>query len=136
DWIRYNPAKAVKNPKGREMEAAVQRLPFSDDELRRMYDACPKYGGEKHKWTGQDIADFVSLSIYTGLRISDVALFHIDRMNKNGEIRLRTTKAGTHVYTWVPQWLQERIRTRAKKHGDCIFGSHATKDLDVITEGW
>jgi integrase len=135
-WIKYNPAKAVKNPKGREMEAAVQRLPFSDDELKKMYDACPKYGGEKHKWTGQDIADFISLSIYTGLRISDVALFHIDRMNKNGEIRLRTTKAGTHVYTWVPQWLQERIRTRSKAHGDFIFGAHATKDLDVITEGW
>jgi integrase len=135
-WIKYNPAQPVKNPKGREMEAAVQRLPFSDDELKRMYDACPKYGGEKYKWTGQDIADFISLSIYTGLRISDVALFHIDRMNKNGEIRLRTTKAGTHVYTWVPQWLQERIRTRAKTHGDFIFGSHATKDLDVITEGW
>jgi integrase len=118
------------------MEAAIQRLPFSDDELKKMYDACPKYGGEKHKWTGQDIADFISLSIYTGLRISDVALFHIDRMNKNGEIRLRTTKAGTHVYTWVPQWLQERIRTRAKTHGDFIFGAHATKDLDVITEGW
>jgi integrase len=135
-WIKQNPAKSVKNPKGREMEAAVQRLPFSDDELKKMYDACPKYGGEKFKWTGQDIADFISLSIYTGLRISDVALFHIDRMNRNGEIRLRTTKAGTHVYTWVPQWLQERIRTRAKTHGDLIFGSHATKDLDVITEGW
>ena len=53
-----------------------------------------------------------------------------------GEIRLRTTKAGTHVYTWVPQWLQDRIRARAKVHGELIFGSHTTTDLDVITEGW
>jgi site-specific recombinase XerD len=135
-WIARNPAAPVKNPKGREMEAAVQRLPFSDEELKKMYDACPKFGSAKHRWTGDDVADFISLSIYTGLRISDVALFHIDRMNKSGEIRLRTTKAGTHVYTWVPQWLQERIRARAKTHGDFIFGSHTTKDLDVITEGW
>lgn len=136
EWINRNPAKPVKNPKGREMETAEQRLPFTDEELKKMYDACPKYGSPKHRWTGDDVADFISLSIYTGLRISDVALFHIDRLSKTGEIRLRTTKAGTHVNTWVPQWLQDRIRERAKIHGDFIFGSHATKDLDVITEGW
>jgi integrase len=137
EWIARNPARAVKNPKGRDMEKAEQRLPFSDDELKRMYEACPKYGNTpKHKWTGDDVADFISLSIYTGLRISDVALFSIDRMNEAGEIRVRTTKAGTHVYTWVPQWLQDRIRARAKAHGEFIFGSHTTKDLDVITEGW
>ena len=136
EWISRNPARAIQNPKGRDMETAKQRLPFTDEELKKMYDACPKYGGPKHKWTGDDIADFISLSIYTGLRISDVALFQIDRMNASGEIRVRTTKAGTHVYTWVPQWLQDRIRARAKVHGEFIFGSHTTKDLDVITEGW
>jgi integrase len=129
EWIIRNPARAVKNPKGRDMEKAEQRLPFTDDELKRMYEACPKYGtSAKHKWTGEDIADFISLSIYTGLRISDVALFHIDRMHR--------TKAGTHVYTWVPQWLQDRIRARAKVHGEYIFGAHETKDLDVITDLW
>jgi hypothetical protein len=55
----------------------------------------------------EDLADFISLSIYTGLRISDVALFHIDSMQPSGGIRVRTTKAETHVYTWVPRWLQE-----------------------------
>ena len=64
----------------------------------------------KRKWTGQDLADFISLSVYTGLRISDVATFHASRMQASGEILLRTTKAGTHVFTWVPEWLQERIK--------------------------
>jgi integrase len=139
EWITRNPARAVKNPKGRDAaeKRAEQKLPFTDDELKRMYEACPQYGTTpKHKWTGDDVADFISLSIYTGLRISDVALFQIDRLNASGEIHVRTTKAGTHVYTWVPQWLQDRIRARAKVHGDYIFGSHTTKDLDVITEGW
>jgi hypothetical protein len=27
----------------------------------------------KYKWTGKDLADFIAVSIYTGLRISDVA---------------------------------------------------------------
>jgi len=57
-------------------------------------------------------------------------------MQTTGEIRLRTTKAGTHVYTWVPQWLQDRIRARATVHGEFIFGAHETKDLDVITDLW
>jgi integrase len=88
------------------------------------------------KWNGDDVADFISLSIYTGLRISDVALFNVDRMLPNGEIRVCTTKAGTHVYSWAPKWLQDRIRERAKKHGPRIFGEHTTKSLDVITELW
>lgn len=136
-WIASNPATAVKNPKGRSTETAQQKLPFTDDELKKMYAACEKYGGTwRHKWNGDDVSDFISLSIYTGLRISDVALFHIDRLQPTGEIRIRTTKAGTHVYTWVPQWLQIRIRDRAMKYGPLIFGEHTTKNLDVITELW
>jgi integrase len=135
-WMESNPARAVKNPRGREITRSEQKLPFADDEIVRMYDACRQYGKTyRHKWDGEDMADFISLSIYTGLRISDVALFHIDRMQPNGEIRLRTTKAGRHVYTWVPEWLQERIWARVK-HGPHIFGSHTTNSLDVITEGW
>ena len=90
EWITRNPARLVKNPRGRDAaeNRAEQKLPFTDDELKRMYDACPKYGNTpKHKWTGDDLADFISLSIYTGLRISDVALFQIDRMQPSGEIR-------------------------------------------------
>ncbi|HTX35734.1 MAG TPA: site-specific integrase [Bryobacteraceae bacterium] len=73
---------------------------------------------------------------YTGLRISDVVTFHIDRMKESGEVRLRTTKGGTHVYTWVPEWLQERIRARAREHGPLIFGDHKTEDMNVITDVW
>jgi integrase/recombinase XerC len=139
EWIDRNPARIVKNPRGRDAadRRNEQKLPFTDEEIRRMYDACPKYGTEpRYKWTGEDVADFISISIYTGLRISDVAIFDIDRMQPTGEIRIRATKAGTHVYTWVPQWLQDRIRARAVQHGSKIFGDHTTKNLDVITELW
>jgi hypothetical protein len=98
-------------------------LPFSDDELKRTYEACETKHGKQEikwsrfirgrrvegqfarynsKWNGQDLADFISISVYTGLRISDVTTFHIDRMKPTGEILLRTIKAGIHVYTWVP----------------------------------
>lgn len=136
-WVESNIARLVKNPRHRNNANSDQKLPFSDEEIKRMYAACEKYGSDKHKWKGDDLADFISLSIYTGLRISDVALFHIDRLQPNGEIFLRTTKTGTHVCTWVPAWLQERIKERAKKHGPRIFGARKpTTTIDVITETW
>lgn len=158
-WLSRNPAKLVKNQKGRGAvdKRNEQKLPFSDQELEVMYNTCDsKYGRQEvkwsrlihhrraegeyarynHKWNGQDLADFISISTYTGLRISDVATFHIDRMRDTGEIHIRTTKNHVEVCTWVPEWLQERIRARARNLGPLIFGEHRTKSLDVITDVW
>ncbi len=144
EWLERNPARLVKNPRGRDAadQRNAQKLPFTDDELKRMYEAAEtqygrqeiKWSRETHhhkiegeyarynrKWTGQDLADFISISVYTGLRISDVCTFHAGRMKPSGEIHIRTTKAGTHVYTWVPEWLQARIRARAATFGPLIF---------------
>ena len=159
EWITRNPARLVKNPRGRDAadRRHEQKFPFSDEEIRRMYKECEtsygkqevKWSREIHhhrvegeysrynfKWTGQDLADFISVSLYTGLRISDVSTFYSDRMKPTGEVQIRTTKAGTHVYTWVPEWLQERIRTRAETFGPLIFGAHQTKDMSVVTDVW
>lgn len=159
EWITRNPARLVKDRRSREATDTrnEQKLPFSDEELKRMYEACEtKYGKQEiawsrtihhrriegqyarynRKWTGQDLADFISVSVYTGLRISDVTTFHADRMQPSGEIFLRTAKAGTHVYTWVPDWLQQLIRRRAETIGPHIFGEHTTKDINVITDVW
>ena len=76
------------------------------------------------------------MSIYTGLRISDVSTFRIDRLRDSGECHIRTTKTGRKVFTWIPDWLQERMHSRAELHGSFIFGSHATKDTNVITDLW
>jgi integrase len=159
EWIARNPARLVKNRRTRDSvdRRNEQKLPFSDEELKRMYEACEtKYGKQEikwsrvihsrrvegqyarygSKWNGHDLADFISVSVYTGLRISDVTTFHVDRMQPSGEILLRTTKAGTHVYTWVPKWLQARIRARAKEYGPYIFGEHRTTDMNVVTDVW
>jgi site-specific recombinase XerD len=159
EWITRNPARLVKRQRTRVAADSrnQQKLPFSDDDLKRMYDACETQYGKQNvkwdrtikwkmaagqlnrynrKWTGQDLADFISLSVYTGLRISDVATFHASRMQPTGEILLRTTKAGTHVYTWVPEWLQGRIQARAVEIGPLIFGDHKTTDINVITDVW
>ncbi len=66
----------------------------------------------------------------------DVSTFHISRLLDTGECHIRTTKNGNKVYTWVPIWLQERIRARVDRFGPFIFGEHTTKNLDVITDVW
>ncbi len=159
EWIDRNPGRLVKNPKGRSNDDPrnEQKLPFTDDELKRMYDVAENRYGKmeikwlrsshgqpangivncwRYKWTGRDLADFISVSTYTGLRISDVATFHIDRMNENGEVRVRTTKTGTSVNTWVPDWLQQVIRRRSMEVGPLIFGEHETTDMNVVTDIW
>jgi integrase len=141
EWIDRNPARLVKLPRGHASGTrGKERLPFSDDELGRMFDACQsRYGKEqafRYGWTGQDLEDFISVSVYTGLRISDVCTFHIDRLLPSGECHIRTTKTGRKVFTWVPEWLQQRMRSRAARLGALIFGTHATRDMNVVTDIW
>ncbi len=94
EWTPRNPARMVKNPRSRDTADLrnERKSPFTDAELRRMYEACEtRYGkrdvswtrvtGDRrtdisyvrynHVWTGQDVADLISVSVYTGLRISD-----------------------------------------------------------------
>lgn len=97
EWIDRNPARLVRNPRSRANADPrnEERIPFSDDELKRMFEACETQYGKrpirwsrnihkrpaepglvanyKYKWTGQDLADFISVWVYTGLRISDVS---------------------------------------------------------------
>ncbi|WP_321477681.1 tyrosine-type recombinase/integrase [uncultured Paludibaculum sp.] len=161
EWVTRNVARLVKNPRGKAAgdRRGEQKLPFTDDELDKMFAACATYGSTslrkwpkkrngqvvhtdtrykeyQRTWTGEDLADFISISVYTGLRILDVCTFHIDRLKPSGEVHIRTTKNGTHVYTWVPEWLQERIRERSRTVGPLIFGAHTTTDVNVITDVW
>jgi integrase len=140
-WIGTNPGKVpavIKNRASKEV-GHNQKFPFTDEDLERMFEACGSYGNVPSGtriWVGQDLEDFIAISVYTGLRISDVATFHIDRLQGQREVHVRTTKANTMVYTSVPEWLAERIRIRARTVGPLIFGGHTSKRLCVITCEW
>jgi integrase len=157
EWITRNPARLVKEVRGKATENPKERIPFSDDEIERMFEACETHYGKapirwsrtthhhkaigetanyRYRWTGRDLSDFIAISIYTGLRISDVSTFHMDRLKDSGECHIRTTKTGRKVFTWIPDWLRDRIRSRAEEHGPLIFGGHTTKDINVVTDLW
>ena len=132
--------------------ATNKSLPFTDDELRKMYDACEtRYGKQvvkwsrdihhqriegvydryNRKWTGQDLANFISVSVYTGLRISDVATFP-RRPNATDRGNPCQDHKGGRMAT--PGFLNGcRNAVNGRTHGPLIFGEHQTKDMNVVT---
>jgi len=73
-WLTEDIAGDLKEPEGSSIPA--NKTPFTDEELKRIFAACnsiegPTPPGRGHRrWGGEDVRDFVMLSVYTGLRIS------------------------------------------------------------------
>jgi integrase len=142
-WVEKNPAR-IKVRRNRAQTAADQpneKSPFTDAELRRMLNACPQYvqrQGRRSDWGGEDLEDFMLLSIYTGLRISDVALFHISRLSEQGDVRFRALKNDKWVEIWIPEWLQVIVRERAQRpgHQGYVFGKPVSTRPQIVTSAW
>jgi hypothetical protein len=85
---------------------------------------APTKPGPGHRpWSGEDAKDFIYLSIYTGLRISDVSTFNIAERPNGNDLFLRMHKTKKELYTWIPDWLVNRLRDRENKCGALIFRS-------------
>jgi integrase len=96
--------------------------------------AITEFKDYHRKYTGQDLADFIHFSIHTGLRISDVAMFDIARLTPQG-VKLRATKNGNWIMVPIPEWLEERLRIRARMYGPKVFRPTGT-GIDAITNNW
>jgi hypothetical protein len=77
----------------------ADQFPYSDDELEIFYRACDQVGEVKwknhlgmHSWDGRDAKDFIVLSIFTGLRISDVSTFEVSKRLDGNNIFIRAMK--------------------------------------------
>jgi integrase len=140
-WLSKNPVTSdLKPPLG--ANRAANKVPFTDDELQIIVRACDQLestswsnGRYKGVWTGEDAKDFIWVLVYTGLRISDVALFNMSRLRGN-ELFLRAKKNGGDVFTWIPDWLRDRLVRRAKEHGVRPFLLGDSDRLETVTDGW
>ncbi len=140
-WLDENPMSPdIKPPIGANRVA--NKAPYTDEELQRIIDACDKLGtipwanGEqKGAYSGDDIKDFLWVMVYTGLRISDVALFNMNRLHGN-EVFLRAKKNGGEVFAYIPDWLRDRLIARAKRVGSRPFVDGHSDRLETITDMW
>jgi integrase/recombinase XerD len=141
EWLAKNPVTSdLKPPLG--ASRAANKVPFTDEELQRIVVACDELepiswsnGKGNGTWTGEDTKDFIWVLVYTGLRISDVALFDMSRLHGN-ELFLRAKKNGGDVFTWIPDWLRDRLQQRAKKHGARLFIVGESDRIETVTDLW
>jgi integrase len=141
EWLPKSPVSGdLKPPQGSSRVA--NKIPFTDPELERIINACDRLhevqwsnAQQRGLWTGEDAKDFIWTLSYTGLRISDVALFNIDRLQGN-EVYLRAKKNGGDVFAYIPDWLRDRLVTRSKTWGSMVFLVGESRRLDTVTDTW
>lgn len=141
DWLTKSPVSPdLRPPAG--ASRAVNKAPFTDEQLSDIIGACDQLEdqrwGNRHGagiWTGEDVKDFIWVMVHTGLRISDVVLFDIERLQGN-EVFLRAKKNGGDVFTYIPDWLRDRLNARAQRHGKRPFLVGGTKRLDTVIDTW
>jgi integrase len=139
-WLKEDIAADLEPPEGHSIPA--NKTPFTDDEINRILAACDKIesarkpGPGYREWTGEDVKDFIYVMLYTGMRISDVTTFDTSLRLNGNEIFLRMHKTKKELFTWVPDWLVNRLRDRERTHGPRVFALSKSKSLPVQTERW
>lgn len=140
-WIRESPVSPDIKPR-KDATRAANKVPFTDDQLMDIIQACDgledqRWGNRfgSGVWTGEDVKDFIWTLTYTGLRISDAAFFDIHRLHGN-ECFVRATKNGGDVFTYLPNWLCDRLQSRAQRFGRRIFLTAGSTRLETVTDTW
>lgn len=121
----------------------ANKVPYTDEELQRIINACDQVGTiqwsngleQRQVYSGEDLKDFIWMMVYTGLRISDIGLFHMDRL-KGNEVFLRAKKNGGDVFVFIPDWLRDRLNDRAKRCGVRPFVVGQSDKLETVTDVW
>lgn len=144
-WIKESPAADLEAPVG--AGSAANRMPFTDAELVRIYEACDQLPEVQWKnqlgsgsWGGDDVKSMVMLLCWTGLRISDGATFDMSRVTPHPDgganVFLRMHKTKGPLFTWVDDWLYERLLARERKYGTKIFACGTSERLETATDTW
>lgn len=137
-WITENIVEDLEAPEGSSIPN--HKSPFTDEELQRIHAACdalgPAPGRPRRNWSGEDARDFIYLSLYTGMRISDVATFDITKRLDGNNVFLRMHKTNKPLFTWIPDWLVARLKARQQQYGPLIFRAGVTLNMKQLSDIW
>ncbi len=109
NWIKVNPAAAVKAPKAGKASERVKV--FTAEQIKKVLKACDKYP-ERNSF-GHDnaarVRAFVLTLRYSGLRIGDCVGLQKEHLNKD-RLFLRTQKSGESVYVPLPETAVDALK--------------------------
>lgn len=110
NWIKWNPAKRVKIPQGKQ----TQVQPFTAEEYANILKASMRIGrGPYERLRARTL---VMLLRYTALRLGDALKLSKDRI-QGLEMVLYTEKAGTPVWLPIPNELREALEMLPRPRG-------------------
>jgi integrase len=123
NWTAANPAQKLKAPK----IDAPQTMPFTDNEVDRMLEACDRYGaGDRMQLARarKRARALLLILLYTGLRISDAVKLKRDAVDfKTGKVLLRIMKTKTPFYTKLPAEALEALKALPVESPDYFLWS-------------
>jgi integrase len=112
NWIKVNPAVAVKAPKAGKPSERVKV--FTDEQIKKILVACDRYP-ERNSY-GHDnpsrVRAFVLTLRYTGLRIGDCVGLQKAHL-QDDRLFLRTQKSGESVYMPLPELVVDALKETA-----------------------
>jgi integrase len=139
-YLTENIAEDLEPPSG--VSGGANKSPFTEEEIERMLIVCDRLGGPTplgpgHRtWTGQDVREFILLAVNTGLRISDLAQFNVEKRLHGNDVFLRMHKTKEMVFTWIPDWLRDILLQRSERLGPEIFRLGESRRIETMAELW
>jgi site-specific recombinase XerD len=133
EWIRMNPAKALKRPRLLEANDVV---PYTLDEIVRIIPACDKIGRAKYERLRANA--MVLLMRYAGLRVSDVVTLSRDHIRGN-RLEKRAVKNGrwirVELHPGVLRALEMLPPPKAASRNCKLYFSGETASLRSLVKG-
>ncbi len=125
DWIDRNPTTALRHPGGKAIQPKPT-LPFSEEEMKKIHALC----AEKPK-----LLSLMLLMRHAGLRISDAATLHRDRIRPDGLIFLYAHKTGEPVSIPMHPALKASLTAIEPNERGYYFWSGASV-VNTATDNW
>jgi site-specific recombinase XerD len=134
-WIVENPATELKAPK----RDSVPTLPFTDEEVNRILDACDRIGNPSNPRELVRVRlrarALVLVLLYSGFRISDAVQLRRTAVDmKSGQLMVRVMKTGAPLYIRLPRIVLDAL-TALPSESVYFFWSGKSKLSTAVSTG-
>jgi integrase len=132
EWMKVNAAVKLKAPRGKE----TKKVGYTDDEVKALLAACERVTNYNKASAARGRLRnkaAILVMLYTGLRISDVAVLkRADVSFKTGKWSLQTIKTGAEGYGVLPRLVLNALAALPVESEEYFFWSGRGKRSSII----